>query len=184
MEDIDALLGCAICLPAEEVLAAEEFDGLTQMEKDVVCRCFFHAVNWLIEVINTFARSKQMRAKVVQRVRDVISLKEKFFKCLGRNPTFMPPPSVFFGEPIRSRVQPAASGAKNGAGTPKKKGAGKKAGGKKGQKKKKTDKEMADSTMASQQNKVEKPAITSKSLQFQFLVFRRCFTALRWMHPG
>ena len=55
----------------------EEFDSLAQPDKDAVCRSLFHAVNWLIEVINTFARAKPMRAKVIQRVRDVILLKEK-----------------------------------------------------------------------------------------------------------
>lgn len=97
MEDIDALLGCALCLPDEELLAPEVFDALTQPEKDVICRCLFQGINWLIEVstlassmpfvqlstcflpqvVNTFARCKPMRAKVIQRIRDIIQLKEK-----------------------------------------------------------------------------------------------------------
>lgn len=122
MEDIDALLGCAVCLPADEVL--DEFETTGQTDKDIVCRCFFYSINWFIEVINTFARSKPMRAKVIHRLRDVVELKEKFYRCLSKNTSFMPPPSVFFGEPIRSRVLPTA-GPKAKKGAANKKGKGK-----------------------------------------------------------
>ena len=113
----------------------EDFDTLEPSQKDTICRCYFHAVNWLIEVINTFARSKEMRAKCLQRLRDIVDLKEKFFRYLAKNPSFLPPPSVFFGEPIRSRIT-AATGAKKKATPDKKKnGKGKaKKGGKKGKK--------------------------------------------------
>lgn len=94
---------------------------MSQTDKDIICRCFFYAANWFIEVINTFARSKPMRAKVIHRLRDVVELKEKFYSCLAKNLSFMPPPSVFFGEPIRSRVLPAA-GTKAKKGMAKKKG--------------------------------------------------------------
>lgn len=88
---------------------------MVQSEKDIVCRCYFYAVNWFIEVINTFARSKPMRAKVIQRVRDFVELKDKFYRYLAKNTSFLPPPSVFFGEPIRTRVaQPAALKGKKG----------------------------------------------------------------------
>jgi hypothetical protein len=126
-------------LPSEEIF--DDFTMLSEKEKDIVCRCFFHGVNWLIEVINTFARVKEMRSKVLQRLRDVVELKEKFFRCLAMNPTFLPPPSVFFGEPIRSRVPPTA-GAKKKVATEKK---AKKGKGKKGGKKANVDATSVDS---------------------------------------
>lgn len=45
-----------------------------------------------------------MRFKVLQRLRDVVDLKEKFFRCLSKNPSFTPPPAVFCGDPVRSRT--------------------------------------------------------------------------------
>jgi len=123
---------------------------LAQPDKDAVCRSLYHAVNWLIEVINTFAPVTHLRAEVLQRVRDVILLKEKvnvcnylflvlyvyifisrslqFYRYLNRNPTFVPPPSVCYREPIRSSAQqPLDSltdtnpldfiGSRNGPGT-------------------------------------------------------------------
>ena len=65
MDDIDALLGCALCLPSEEIF--DGFSTLSKNEKDTVCRCFFHGVNWLIEVINTFSLEKKMRSKVFEK---------------------------------------------------------------------------------------------------------------------
>lgn len=124
LEDIDALLGCAICLPKEDIM--EDYEIMTPNEKDVICRCLFYAVNWLIEIINTFARSKEMRAKVIQRLRDIVELKDRFYRCLAKNTTFMPPSCVFLGEPVRSRVNPAPAGkkpTKKAVGTKKGKGA-------------------------------------------------------------
>ena len=86
----------------------------------------------------------------MQRLRDVVELKEKFFRCLGMNPTFLPPPSVFFGEPIRSRVAPTA-GAKKKVATEKKTKKGKGKGGKKGGKK-----ANVDATSVNSPNKVKK----------------------------
>lgn len=81
----------------------DDFEMNSQSEKDMICRCIFYTINWFIEVINTFARSKPMRFKVLQRLRDVVDLKEKFFRCLSKNPSFTPPPAVFCGDPVRSR---------------------------------------------------------------------------------
>ena len=59
------------------MLVPDEFESLAQPDKDAVCRPLIHAGNWLIEVINTFARAKPQRVKVIQHVRYVILLKEK-----------------------------------------------------------------------------------------------------------
>lgn len=123
LEDIDALLGCALCLPTDEVM--DDLERMSQTDKDIVCRCYFYGINWCIEVINTFARSKPMRAKVIQRLRDVVDLKKKFYRVLAKNSSFMPPPSVFLGEPARALKEKSKSG-------PKKKGAASKKGGTKG----------------------------------------------------
>ncbi len=80
-----------------------------------------------------------MRAKVLQRLRDIGDLKEKFFRCLAQNSTFMPPPSVFYGEPVRSR-NAATAGAKAKKTPAKKKGKGGKKGKEKG--------DMEDTTLA------------------------------------
>ncbi len=74
---MDALLGCPLCLPDDDVLNPDVFDSLAQPVKDAVCRSLFHAVNWLIEVISTFVNAKPMRSKVIKRIRDVILLKDK-----------------------------------------------------------------------------------------------------------
>ena len=52
-------------MPSEEIF--DDFSMLSEKEKDTVCRCFFHGVNWLIEVINTFSREKKMRSKVLSK---------------------------------------------------------------------------------------------------------------------
>ena len=67
LEDIDALLGCAVCLPT---FSCVEFADMSQVEKDLVCRSLFYAINWFVEVVNTFSRCKSaaMRAKVLQRL--------------------------------------------------------------------------------------------------------------------
>lgn len=77
MKIIEALLGCPLCLPDDDVLEPDAFYRLAQPVKDAVCQSLFHAVNWLIEVINTFASAKPMRSQVIQRMRDVILLKNK-----------------------------------------------------------------------------------------------------------
>jgi hypothetical protein len=100
MEDMDALVGCAVCLPVNEVM--EDFNTMPQSDKDVVCCFYFYGTNWFIEVINTFSRSKQMRAKVIHRRRDIVELKGKYYRALAQNISFMPPQSVFMGEPIRT----------------------------------------------------------------------------------
>lgn len=123
LEDIDALLGCALCLPTVEVM--DDLERMSQTDKDIVCRCYFYGINWCIEVINTFARSKPMRAKVIQRLRDVVDLKKKFYRALAKNSSFMPPASVFLGEPARALKEKSKSG-------PKKKGVASKKGGTKG----------------------------------------------------
>ena len=120
--DIDALLGCPICLPVDAVM--DNFNTMVQSDKDIVCRCYFYCINWFIEVINTFARSKPFRAKVIQRLRNVLELKGKFYRALAKNTSFMPPQSVFMGEPARALKE------KGKAGPKKKTAAGKKGKGK------------------------------------------------------
>ena len=93
-------MGCAVCLPVDEVM--DDFNTMPQSDKDIVCRCYFYGINWFIEVINTFARSKHMRAKVIHRLRDIVELKGTFYRALAQNTSFMPPKSVFMGEPIRA----------------------------------------------------------------------------------
>ena len=122
LEDIDALLGCPICLPVDAVV--DNFNTMVQSHKDIVCRCYFYCINWFIEVINTFTRSKPFRAKVIQRLRNVIELKGKFYRALAKNTSFMPPQSVFMGEPARALKE------KGKAGPKKKTAAGKKGKGK------------------------------------------------------
>ena len=48
MDDIDALLGCSVCLPSSECV--DDFVNLSTAHKDLVCRCLFYGVNWFIEV--------------------------------------------------------------------------------------------------------------------------------------
>jgi hypothetical protein len=134
-----------------------DFNTMPQSDKDVVCRCYFYGINWFIEVINTFARSKHMRAKVIHRLRDLVDLKGKFYRALAQNTSFMPPQSVFMGEPIRALKEKG----KGKAGTKKKAAAGKKGGGKgKGLKKANVN----NNTTLTTPNKVFFPPLTLPSI--------------------
>ena len=132
LDDIDALLGCSVCLPSSSCI--DSFNELTLSQKDLVCRCLFYAINWFIEVINTFARTKSaaMKTKVLQRLRHIVQLKETLTRCLSRHVTFVPPPSVFSCQPVRSRATGTANAAAKGGKGKKGAGAKKGAAGKKG----------------------------------------------------
>ena len=64
LENIDALLGCAILAPFEELY--KNFASLTEEEKSNTLTCLFHIINWFREIINAFAtqKDKEMRVKV------------------------------------------------------------------------------------------------------------------------
>jgi len=88
---------------------------------------------------------------------------------LARNPTFLPPPSVFYGEPIRSRAQqPSSNGEKK---APAKKTGGAKGKGK-GKGKKKADQTTDGTTMlTSQTNKVTYYHLRENSQVIKFKLF-------------
>ncbi|KAJ8301396.1 hypothetical protein KUTeg_020383 [Tegillarca granosa] len=83
LENIDALLGCAIFLPKEEVF--DKIESLSQKEKETICACLFYCINWFREVVNGFANQTdtEMKAKVITRLQNIISLQKKLEKCLA-----------------------------------------------------------------------------------------------------
>merc|ERR1712142_426653 len=52
LEDLDALLGCSILVFPENVL--KNMNSHSPEEKNTICSTYFHAINWLIEIINAF----------------------------------------------------------------------------------------------------------------------------------
>ena len=67
-EDVDALLGCPVWMPSQDVV--DNFGCLGSREaKDAVCATLFYGVNWMRELINGFADNSdtEYRPKVLLR---------------------------------------------------------------------------------------------------------------------
>ncbi|XP_025107563.1 Fanconi anemia group D2 protein-like [Pomacea canaliculata] len=88
MEGIDALLGCPIYVPDEYVY--EKFESFSDKEKDVICTCLLHCINWFREVINAFASQTdvEMKGKVVQRLYNITHLQKVLIRCMKEHPRY------------------------------------------------------------------------------------------------
>ncbi|KAF4520716.1 hypothetical protein B566_EDAN004835 [Ephemera danica] len=100
LEDIDALLGCALQLPA--ILQNLTRGGLVSiadpLEQRVVLNSLFLTINWFREVINAFAYSREPNVvqKVIQRVRHIVYLENKLAELLPAFPPDYNPPACQF----------------------------------------------------------------------------------------
>ena len=65
--NVDALLGCSVYAPKEEVYA--KFESLAQKEQHIALSCLFYIANWFRELINAFVtqKNKEYKGKVSLR---------------------------------------------------------------------------------------------------------------------
>nr|CAI5860802.1 unnamed protein product [Callosobruchus analis] len=92
LSSIDALLGSSVILPN-----VDDFDDLDSDQAKQVADCLFHCANWFRELVSGFVtqKSKRIRAKVAERLQDLIEMEEKLNKCLARCPEHKLPSSYF-----------------------------------------------------------------------------------------
>lgn len=96
LEGIDALLGCAVNMPAHESIADFNMCGPTQ-QGDIV-DCLFYCVNWFREVINAFANTKSdsYLEKVMIRLRNLVALQGVLARLLANTMNYTPPQCMFY----------------------------------------------------------------------------------------
>ncbi|KAL5014959.1 hypothetical protein ScPMuIL_009229, partial [Solemya velum] len=138
LESIDALLGCPVYIPKDEVY--DKLESLSEKEKEVICTCLFHTINWFREVVNGFATQSdvEMKAKVMTRLANMTDIRVQLEKALAALPGFVPPPANFDWD---DRGTPVGVGVASTSGESKKKGR------KKTGKKKKQDKVSTQSDL-------------------------------------
>ncbi|KAK3612016.1 hypothetical protein CHS0354_021690 [Potamilus streckersoni] len=112
--NIDALLGCPLYMIKDDIY--EKLESLSTKEKDTICGSLFFAINWFIEVVNGFANQTdpEMKWKVITRLHNITTLRDKLQLCLKACPNFKPPAAIFdleesvvptFTAPSISKVQ-------------------------------------------------------------------------------
>ncbi|XP_052284224.1 Fanconi anemia group D2 protein-like isoform X1 [Dreissena polymorpha] len=133
LDNIDALLGCAVFLTRETVY--EKLDPLSQREKNIIVSSLFYTINWFIEVVNGFAGQSdpEIKAKVITRLQNITEMQKILLKCLAVYPTFKPQLANF---DLDESLKPVTHSVTTGKGDSKK--------GKKAKKPKKGDKTPDD----------------------------------------
>lgn len=96
LEGIDALLGCAIQMPAEDSVVDFGMCGPAQ-QADIV-DCFFYCINWFREIINAFASTKSQayQEKVTIRLRNLVALQSTLARLLANTRNYTPPQCMFY----------------------------------------------------------------------------------------
>jgi Fanconi anemia group D2 protein len=86
-QDVDALLGCPIWMPNDEIFDSK-FDSLSPQEMNSTCEILFYCLNWFRELINTFATSTEAenKTKILIRLKHILKLHKNLSKCLSMNP--------------------------------------------------------------------------------------------------
>uniref|UniRef100_A0A6P4EZY6 Fanconi anemia group D2 protein n=1 Tax=Drosophila rhopaloa TaxID=1041015 RepID=A0A6P4EZY6_DRORH len=120
LENINALLGCAIVLPsffeADNYLAV--FDNFaTDQQNDILC-IYFHTVNWMRVSISAFAsqRDPATRRRVLSRLGELIRIEQRIKPLLARAPSdFVAPPYQFLTNAKQSAMNQKRQGAKAAA---------------------------------------------------------------------
>ncbi|KAI7882271.1 hypothetical protein K492DRAFT_145306 [Lichtheimia hyalospora FSU 10163] len=89
LEEIDALLGCAIILfKWDEGDIQDLIQDLPPNEMQDACDMLFYTINWLRELLNAFCRSNDEddHNKLIMRIKNILSLEallEQFIKSMG-----------------------------------------------------------------------------------------------------
>lgn len=104
LEEIDALLGCALILTDMEVV--EKVESLSRTEREFLCSLLFYTINWFREVVNAFCKQKdaEMKMKVVTRIQNITYLQSLLQTCLGATPGYTPPQANFDGDCVEGAV--------------------------------------------------------------------------------
>ena len=123
LDDIDALLGCPIVLPADVNL--EKFEVLSVQEKNVVCASLFYCANWFREILNAFGdqQAEDCRNRVLVRLKHLLRVLKDLRNCLEEHQSFVPPSVIHIAD-VSSWKPLSEKGSKGGGG--KGKGGGKK----------------------------------------------------------
>ncbi|XP_067618049.1 Fanconi anemia group D2 protein homolog isoform X2 [Eurosta solidaginis] len=120
LEQINALLGCAIILPSffdESNTDAIFYDYDEQVQKRIL-DIYFHCVNWMRETVSSFSTQQEemIRCKVLQRLSDLINTEDKVRLLLDKAPAdYIPPQAQFItsnavtSEKIEARGRPVSS---------------------------------------------------------------------------
>ncbi|KAH8292041.1 hypothetical protein KR054_003960 [Drosophila jambulina] len=100
LEQINALLGCAIVLPAffEDDTYLAVFDNYREEQQNDILSIYFHTVNWMRVTISAFAsqRDPATRRRVLTRLGELIRIEQRIKPLLDRAPPdFVAPPYQF-----------------------------------------------------------------------------------------
>ncbi|XP_004536027.1 Fanconi anemia group D2 protein [Ceratitis capitata] len=119
LEQINALLGCAMVLPSffdESNSDAIFYDYDEQLQKSIL-DIYFHCVNWMRETVSSFTTQQEemIRCKVLQRLSELIETEKKLRLLLEKAPAgYLPPQAQFItsntklsGEKSKGRGRPA-----------------------------------------------------------------------------
>lgn len=109
---LGGLLGCSVIMP--------DFQDIIDLDTDqvaLVADCLFHCINWFRELMNGYItqKNKKLRAKVAQRLQDIIDLEKKLYECMERLPDHKLPVSYFdsLTETKKQMVSPLKHEKKN-----------------------------------------------------------------------
>ncbi|XP_054081207.1 Fanconi anemia group D2 protein homolog isoform X3 [Zeugodacus cucurbitae] len=121
LEQINALLGCAIVLPSffdDSNSDALFYDYDEQLQKRIL-DIYFHCVNWMRETVSSFSTQQEpmIRCKVLHRLSELIAIEEKLRLLLDKAPVdYLPPQAQFItsnaalaSEKAAGRGRPASS---------------------------------------------------------------------------
>lgn len=117
LEQINALLGCAIVLPAffEDDNYLAVFDNFGNDQQNDILAIYFHTVNWMRVTISAFAsqRDPATRRRVLSRLGELIRIEQRIKPLLARAPLdFVAPPYQFL---TNAKVQQKRPGAPKAA---------------------------------------------------------------------
>ncbi|ALC46708.1 Fancd2 [Drosophila busckii] len=100
LEQINALLGCAIILPEffDDDNYLSIFDNYDEELQKKILHIYFHTVNWMRANIGAFSTQacKATRKRVLYRLADLLSVEQRMKPLLAHAPIgFVPPPCQF-----------------------------------------------------------------------------------------
>ncbi|KAK7493947.1 hypothetical protein BaRGS_00014829, partial [Batillaria attramentaria] len=180
MEGIDALLGCPVYLPDEDVYS--KIESLSVPDKDVVCTSLFHCINWFREVVNAFASQAdvEMKGKVIERLHDITHLMEVLAKCLSAHPQYTPPLLGLGADESNGQQVLATTATKGKAGGEKKRaGRKRKRAGKENDKGDDGTQDITDVTQSEKDTQAEDGAQEhGKKVEDYLAAFSSCFREL------
>ena len=98
VEEIDAILGCPIFLPAKDTLGIE-FEDISEGKRLSSVHSIFYAACWCRELVNTFVMSAvkskdgndEIRSKIVRRLQNLVELEEELMFVAKKTYNFAPP---------------------------------------------------------------------------------------------